>query len=126
MLHPILQCCRVVGNSDIATCNTQFEGTSGLTAVLLTVEKIRLFFAYPVGMFGAPAGTHDFVIHCKVCEENIPAPVETMPASWIVAHCPLCGEDRRYLPNEVFRGRLSWKLLKKPVQSVGKGVPWAR
>jgi hypothetical protein len=67
---------------------------------------------------GPPARFYDFVIRCKDCHENIPAPVQTMPASWIVARCPLCGNDRRYLPDEIFRGRLSWKL-KKPPQSVG-------
>lgn len=67
---------------------------------------------------GPPARLHDFVVRCKHCGENIPAPVQTMPASWIIARCPLCATDRRYLPDEIFRGRLSWKL-KKPPQSVG-------
>jgi len=71
-------------------------------------------------MFPMPARVHDFVVCCKSCEENIAAPVETLPASWIVAHCPLCGENRRYLPNEVFRERLSWKLMKKAARSVGR------
>jgi len=33
-----------------------------------------------------------------------------MPDSWFVAVCPLCGEKRRYLPHELFQGRLSHKL----------------
>src|ERR1035441_4415549 len=45
------------------------------------------------------------------CGETIPAPVETMPDSWIVADCPLCGTRRRYLPTEIFRGALSHKFL---------------
>jgi len=52
----------------------------------------------------------DFTIRCKKCGENIPAPVGTMPDSWIVARCPLCGEIRHYLPSEIFRGKLSYKL----------------
>lgn len=36
--------------------------------------------------------------------------VQTMPDTWIVAECPLCGERRRYLPTDIFRGRLSQKL----------------
>lgn len=52
----------------------------------------------------------DFVIRCKGCGEDIPAPVETLPASWIAARCPLCGEHRRYLPTEVFQGRVSWQI----------------
>jgi len=52
----------------------------------------------------------DFTIRCKKCGENIPAPVGTMPDSLIVARCPLCGEIRHYLPSEIFRGKLSYKL----------------
>ena len=33
-----------------------------------------------------------------------------MPDSWVAEHCPLCGAYRRYLPNEIFNGRLSHKL----------------
>lgn len=62
-------------------------------------------------MFNLPeARLCDFTIHCKKCGENIPAPVATMPDSWIVARCPLCGEIRHYLPSEIFRGELSYKL----------------
>lgn len=57
---------------------------------------------------GAPARIHPFVITCKRCEENIAAPVQTMPDSWIIHTCPLCGERRRYLPEEIFQGRLSF------------------
>jgi hypothetical protein len=57
------------------------------------------------------------VIQCKGCGENIPAPVETVPAQAIAAKCPLRGEHRRYLPSELFQGRLSYKLLRKPVRT---------
>ena len=39
----------------------------------------------------------DFAVRCKGCSETIPAPVETIPDSWIMAECPLCGQRRRYL-----------------------------
>jgi hypothetical protein len=62
-------------------------------------------------MFQMPAGRLcDFTVRCKDCGENVPAPVETLPDSWIVEVCPLCGGKRRYLPNEIFQGRLSRKL----------------
>jgi hypothetical protein len=65
-------------------------------------------------MFHGPtSGIHPFVILCKGCEQNIPAPVQTMPDTWIVAVCPRCGEKRRYLPADIFRGRLSHDLLAK-------------
>lgn len=89
--------------------------------------RIRLVFAILDDMFPMPSSSlHDFVIRCKACGENIAAPVQTMPGSWIVARCPLCGTERRYLPNEIFRGRLSWRLSKKPVRSAGKADAWGR
>ena len=68
-------------------------------------------------LFPAAESCHDFVVRCKGCSENIPAPVTTLPASWIAARCPLCGEHRRYLPSEVFQGRLSHQLMRKPVRT---------
>lgn len=58
----------------------------------------------------------DFTVVCKGCGECVPAPVETMPAYWIEAQCPLCGEKRRYLPADIFRGRISFSLIRKPPQ----------
>jgi hypothetical protein len=53
----------------------------------------------------------DYTVQCKSCGENIPAPVQTMPDTWIVAVCPLCGHRWSYLPPDIFRGRLSHLLL---------------
>jgi hypothetical protein len=79
-------------------------------------------FAYTGPMFQGPPNQTAFVIRCKGCAENIPAPVETLPASWIAAKCPLCGEHRRYLPTEIFQGRLSYALLRRPVRSAQGGA----
>ena len=66
-------------------------------------------------MFNDPiSGIHPSVILCKGCQRNIPGPVQTLPDSWIVAECPLCGEKRRYLPVDIFRGRLFQDVLMKP------------
>jgi hypothetical protein len=80
-------------------------------------------------MFQGPsAAVHLFVVTCKGCHQNFPAPVETMPSSWIVAKCPLCGEHRRYLPTEIFKGRMSHKLMEKraarviPIERGGHGA----
>jgi len=60
---------------------------------------IRLIFVYTDPMFRVPtSGIRPFAIACKGYRDNIPAPFETSPGSWIVAECPLCGERRRYLP----------------------------
>src|ERR1017187_5739389 len=65
------------------------------------VNYFRLIFAYTVFVWNLPQPRFcDFAIRCKGCGENIPAPVETMPDSWIEAKCPLCGSKLRYLPTE--------------------------
>jgi hypothetical protein len=56
---------------------------------------------------------HSFVIACQGCQQNIPAPIETMPEFWIIAGCPFCGAMHRYLPADIFQGRLSHDLLAK-------------
>jgi hypothetical protein len=68
-------------------------------------------------MFPGPESSKRVVVQCKGCRENIPAPVESMPAQPIAAKCPLCGAHRRYLPSEVFVGRLSHLMIRKPVRA---------
>lgn len=78
---------------------------------LKIVHHFRLLFAYPGDVFNIPSTRRcDYTIRCKGCRENIPAPVQTLPDTWIIAECPLCHEKRRYLPSEVFRGNLSARL----------------
>jgi hypothetical protein len=80
------------------------------TALGVNSAPNRLLLIFPFcsptlsPMFPAAESRHDFVIRCKGCSESIPAPVKTLPASWIVAKCPLWGEHRRYIPSEVFQG----------------------
>jgi hypothetical protein len=84
------------------------------------VDCIRLIFAYTDPVFHAPtSGLYPFVIVCKGCHENIPAPVETLPDDWVIAECPLCGQKRRYLPTEIFQGRLSHLVAVPRVRSMG-------
>jgi hypothetical protein len=72
---------------------------------------LRFFFAYTGPMWNLPqTQLCDFAIRCKGCAETIPAPVATVPDTSFVAVCPLCGEKRRYLPPDVFRGKLSHML----------------
>ena len=76
-------------------------------------------------MFHAPSpDLFPFVVACKECNQNIPAPVETMPGSWIIAECPQCRQQRRYLPTDIFQGRLSHELFGKS-RRIG-GEKWAR
>lgn len=77
------------------------------------MEFIRFLFAYTGSMFHGPAERMcDFTVRCKECGENIPAPVATIPDTWVIAVCPLCRSKRRYLPYEIFRGRVSAQLAR--------------
>jgi hypothetical protein len=92
-----------------------FSSTSSL---LLPRVDFRRLFAETVPVWNLPqAAICDYTVRRKRCAENIPAPVQTMPDTWIVAVCPLCGESRHYLPTDIFRGRLSVLLARKPVRS---------
>jgi hypothetical protein len=64
-------------------------------------------------MFQGPNSVfHDFVVACKGCRENIAARIQTMPDDWIIETCPFCLETRRYLPQEIFRGRISYRYAR--------------
>ena len=46
-----------------------------------------------------------FVVECKRCRRDVPAGVPDFLFQSIIVICPLCGEQRRYLPSEVSLGR---------------------
>ena len=60
----------------------------------------------------------DFTVHCKKCGENIPAPVGTMPDSWIVAQMPVMWGDQA-LPS--VRNLSRQTVLQTRVQKVAFG-----
>src|ERR1700761_1608858 len=68
----------------------RWESVSGISDRAPACALPSPFIRYAGGVFTPPALPHNFVVRCKVCGENIPAPVETLPSSWIVTHCPLC------------------------------------
>jgi hypothetical protein len=65
---------------------------------------IRLIFAYNVSMFPTASGRKSFVVTCKRCRRDVPSGRDEFPFQSITVACPLCGEQRRYLPSEVFLG----------------------
>jgi len=68
------------------------------------------FVRYDRSVFQGPTSrTHDFVVRCKGCSENIAVRLLTMPDDWVIEACPFCAERSRYLPQEIFQGRLSHK-----------------
>jgi hypothetical protein len=46
-----------------------------------------------------------FVVTCKRCRRDVPSGAAKFPFQSIVVTCPLCGEQRKYLPSEVFQGQ---------------------
>ena|SRR5258708_19316701 len=91
------------------------SGVRSSTDAGTLVDYFRRLFSYTDLMFPGPESSKRVVVQCKGCGENIPAPVEAMPSQPIAAKCPLCYEHRRYLPSEVFLGRLSHLMIRKPV-----------
>jgi hypothetical protein len=54
-----------------------------------------------------------FVVACKYCHRDVPAGVKEFPFHSVVAACPLCGEEHRYLPSEMTLGRPNPLVAKK-------------
>lgn len=59
-----------------------------------------------LSMFQGPSARKAFVVACKKCRRDVPTGAGEFPFQSIVVECPLCGEKRRYLPSEVFLGRV--------------------
>jgi len=54
-----------------------------------------------------------FVVVCKSCRPDVPAGVKEFPFRSILVTCPLCGEQHRYLPSEMIKGRPNQLVAKK-------------
>jgi len=67
-------------------------------------------------MFQGPSGRKAFVVACKKCRRDVPTGVTEFPFQSIVIECPLCGEKRRYLPSEIFLGRVD-QLVSRRVRT---------
>jgi hypothetical protein len=59
-----------------------------------------------------------FIVECKRCRRDIPSGVDLFPFKSIVVVCPLCGEQRRYLPSEVVLGRPNHLVAKQARKQV--------
>jgi hypothetical protein len=54
-----------------------------------------------------------FVVTCKDCRRDVPSGVKKFPFKSIAVTCPLCNEQRRYLPSELFLGRPNHLVAKQ-------------
>ncbi|MDR3412272.1 MAG: hypothetical protein P4L87_15220 [Formivibrio sp.] len=72
---------------------------------------VRFLFAYSVRMFEGPTNRKMFVVTCKRCRRDVPTSVSEFPFQSITVTCCLCGEVRRYLPSELFLGRVDQLVL---------------
>jgi len=67
--------------------------------------QLRLIFAYAVLVFQEPANRKQFVVTCKRCRSDVPTGLKEFSFQSVVVECQVCGEQRRYLPSEVFLGK---------------------
>ena len=65
---------------------------------------MQFVYAYSAMAFGIQERKL-FIVDCKGCHRGVPTGVSDFPFQSIVVTCPLCGEQRRYLPSEVSLGR---------------------
>jgi hypothetical protein len=82
-----------------------------LLAVPTPVHNFRLIFAYTTCMLQGPSHHHAFVLQGLPREH----PCTRRDAALILdcCKCPLCGEHRRYLPDEIFQGNVSYLVAKQ-------------
>lgn len=73
---------------------------------MLAVYTFALYSPILLSMFQGPSARKMFVVACKKCRRGVPTGAGEFPFQSIVVECPLCGEKRRYLPSEVFLGRV--------------------
>jgi hypothetical protein len=50
-------------------------------------------------------GRKQFVVECKQSSRDVPIGVKEFPFQSLIVICPLCDEQRRYLPSDVFLGK---------------------
>jgi hypothetical protein len=74
---------------------------------------VRNIFAYPLFMFQGPSTRKTFVVACKKCLRDVPTGVAEFPFQSIIVECALCGEKRRYLPSEIFLGRIDQMVTRQ-------------
>ena len=72
---------------------------------------IRYLFAYAGSMFQGPANRKMFVVTCKRCCRDIPSGASEFPFKSVTVACCLCGEIRRYLPSELFLGKVDHLVM---------------
>ena len=94
--------------SDEDVCVEVHPEQSGRFADLwgFSMLDFRYPFAYALSMFPGPSARKTFVVACKKCRRDVPIGMAEFPFQSIIVACPLCGEKRRYLPSEVFLGRV--------------------
>lgn len=98
------------------TYSTEWERPSGGQAIGrppdvparhdLVIYTFALYSPMLSSMFQGPSARKAFVVACKKCRRDIPTGAAEFPFQSVVVECPLCGEKRRYLPSEIFLGRV--------------------
>jgi hypothetical protein len=64
-----------------------------------------IFSPTPFVVFKGLTNRKQFVVTGKRCRRDVPTGLKEFPFQSVVVECQLCGEQRRYLPTEVFLGK---------------------
>ena len=74
------------------------------------MDRLSFVFAYAGSVVGLlMQARKQFVVTCERCLRDVPSGLEEFPFKYIVVICPLCGEQRRYLPSECSWGsQIAW------------------
>jgi len=59
-----------------------------------------------LSMFQGPSARKTFVVACKKCRRDVPTGVGEFPFQSLSSSARYAGKKRRYLPSEVFLGRV--------------------
>jgi endogenous inhibitor of DNA gyrase (YacG/DUF329 family) len=73
-------------------------------------------------MFGQVSNRKIFVVRCKRCQRDVPSGADAFPFQSVAVNCPLCGEQRRYRPSDVFLGQPH--VLISAQQKERRGLLW--
>ena len=89
------------------------RGLTGLSPDIFRVYFRRTFAYHDSVMAFGIQERKLFVADCKRCRRDVPAGEKEFPFRSIVVACPLCRDQRQYLPSEVLPGiPIIWWLNK--------------
>jgi hypothetical protein len=91
--------------------SSELAGSDGQYCTLMP-DFSHVYSVANVMNFGMQ-GKKRFVVECKRCRRRVSAGAKDFPFQSLIVACPLCDEQMRYLPSEVFLGRPDMQIGKQ-------------